>query len=105
MFATLTSSGSRAASTHTACGRSVRSILRATISCSFRSFALRTSCSPRWSSTAGSALRRIEPARAAVAATAPFRRTSNSGLAPMNAASRVPTQKQKQDGKSSRSAP
>ena len=45
------------------------------------------------------------PASATVAATAPERRISSSGLAPMKAASGVPTQKQKQDGKSSRRAP
>ena len=39
----------------------------------------------------GSALRRVEPASATVAAPAPLRRTRSSGLAPMNAASGVPT--------------
>ena len=39
---------------------------RATIACSSRSLALRSSCSPRWSSTAGSALRRVVPASATV---------------------------------------
>ena len=34
---------------------------------------------PRWSSTAGSALRRVEPASATVAATGPRRRISSSG--------------------------
>ena len=83
----------------------MRSIRRTTMPCSSRSLALRSSCSPRWSSTAGSALRRVEPASATVAATAPERRTSSSGLAPRKAASGVPKQKQKQDGKSSRRAP
>ena len=41
---------------------------RATIACSSRSFSERSSCSPRWSSTAGSALRRVEPASATVLA-------------------------------------
>ena len=49
--------------------------------------------------------RRVDPATAAVAATAPLLRTSSSGLAPRNAASGVPTQKQKQDGNNSRRAP
>ena len=82
-----------------------RSIRRATISCSARSFAERSSCSPRWSSTAGSALRRVDPASATVAAPAPLRRTNSSGLAPRNAPSGEPQQKQKQDGKAARSAP
>ena len=58
--------------------------------CSSRTLGLRIIASPRWSSTAGSALRPVVPARATVAATAPERRTSSSGLAPMNAASRGP---------------
>ena len=45
------------------------------------------------------------PPGAAVAATAPLRRPSNSGLAPRRAPSGVPQQKQKQDGNSSLSAP
>ena len=73
--------------------------------CSRRSLSLRSSCSPRWSSTAGSELRRVEPARATVETLAPERRTSSSGLAPMKAASGVPTQKQKQAGNCSRMAP
>ena len=91
MFATLTISGSAAASTQTACGRRARTIRLATIRCSRRSLSLRSSCSPRWSSTAGSELRRVEPARATVETLAPERRTSSSGLAPMKAASGVPT--------------
>ena len=87
MFATLTISGSAAASTQTACGRRARTIRSATIRCSRRSLSLRSSCSPRWSSTAGSELRRVEPARATVETLAPERRTSSSGLAPMKAAS------------------
>ena len=47
-------------------GSSVRSIRRATIACSSRSLALCSSCSPRWSSTDGSALRRVVPASATV---------------------------------------
>ena len=39
---------------------------RVTIACSSRSLSERSSCSPRWSSTAGSALRRVEPASASV---------------------------------------
>src|SRR5207247_1422791 len=65
----------------------------------------RRSCSPKWSSTAGSALRRVEPASAIVAAPAPLLRTRSSGLAPMNAPSGEPQQKQKQDGKASRMTP
>ncbi len=98
MFATLISAGSGSASTQTACGRSARSIRLATIRCSSRFLALCRSCSPRWSSTAGSALRRVEPASATVAAPAPRRRIRSSGLAPRKAASGVPTQKQKHDG-------
>ena len=60
---------------------------RATIACSSRSLALLRSCSPRWSSTAGSALRRVVPASATVWARWPSRRTSSSGLAPTKAAS------------------
>ena len=99
MLATLTISGSAAASTQTACGRRVRTIRSATIRCSRRSLSLRRSCSPRWSSTAGSELRRVEPARATVETLAPERRTRSSGLAPMKAASGVPQQKQKQERK------
>ena len=105
MLATLTISGSGAASTQTACGRRARTIRSATIRCSRRSLSLRSSCSPRWSSTAGSELRRVEPARATVETLAPERRTSSSGLAPMKAASGVPQQKQKQAGNCSRMAP
>ena len=105
MLATLTISGSGAASTQTACGRRARTMRSETIRCSRRSLSLRSSCSPRWSSTAGSELRRVEPARATVETLAPERRTSSSGLAPMNAASGVPTQKQKQAGNCSRMAP
>ena len=97
MLATLTISGSGAASTQTACGRRVRAIRSVTIACSRRSLSLRRSCSPRWSSTAGSELRRVEPASATVETLAPERRSSSSGLAPMNAASGVPQQKQKQE--------
>ena len=105
MLATLTTSGSSAVCTQTACGRSLRTIRSATIRCSRRFLSLRSSCSPRWSSTAGSELRRVEPASATVEAPAPERRISSSGLAPMNDASGVPTQKQKQDGNCSRRAP
>ena len=105
MLATLTISGSGAVSTQTACGRSVRAMRSATIACSRRSLSLRSSCSPRWSSTAGSELRRVEPARATVETLAPERRSSSSGLAPMKAASGVPQQKQKQEGNCSRIAP
>ncbi len=77
----------------------------ATIACSRRSLSLRSSCSPRWSSTAGSELRRVEPARATVETLAPERRSSSSGLAPMKAASGVPQQKQKQEENCSRIAP
>ena len=52
---------------------------RATIAFSSRSLALCSSCSPRWSSTAGSALRRIEPASATVLARWPSRRISKFG--------------------------
>ena len=71
MLATLISSGSESASTQTDRGASLRAMRRATISCSLRFFALCSSCSPRWSSTAGSALRRVEPASATVATLAP----------------------------------
>ena len=47
-------------------GSSVRSIRATTMRCSSRSLALCSSRSPRWSSTAGSALRRVEPASATV---------------------------------------
>ena len=105
MLATRTSAGSGAAATHTACGRSARSIRRATIAFSSRSFSLRSSCSPRWSSTAGSALRRVEPASATVLARWPSRRTSSSGLAPMKVASPRPTANTNEDGNASRSSP
>ena len=85
MFAIRTITGSSAAVTQTLCGRSARAMRRATIACSSRSLAERSSCSPRWSSTAGSALRRVEPASASVAARMPSRRTSSSGLAATNA--------------------
>ena len=87
---TFTSTGRSATVTHTLTGSSVRSIRRATIACSARFFALVRSCSPRWSSTAGSALRRVVPASATVCARAPSRRTSSSGLAPTNARLRRP---------------
>ncbi len=64
MLATLTSPGSGAASTQTEYGRRARSIRRTTISCSDRSFADVRSCSPRWSSTEGSALRLRRPRQA-----------------------------------------
>src|ERR1044072_4915217 len=105
MLATLTISGSGACSTQTACGRRARTIRSATIRCSRRSLPLRRSCSPRWSSTAGSELRPVEPARATVETLAPERRTRTYGLAPMKAASGVPQQKQKQEGNCSRIAP
>src|ERR1044072_8172184 len=90
MLATLITSGSGALCTQTACGRSARTIRSATIRCSRRSLSLRSSCSPRWSSTAGSELRRVEPARATVEAPAPERRVSSSGLAPRSAAAGDP---------------
>ena len=71
MFATLTISGSgarldpdrvRAQRAHDPLGDD---------RCSRRSLSLRSSCSPRWSSTAGSELRRVEPASATVATPAP----------------------------------
>ena len=105
MLATLTTSGSGAVSTQTECGRRRRTIRSETIRCSRRFLSLRSSCSPRWSSTAGSELRLIEPASATVETPAPERRTRSSGLAPMKAASGVPTQKQKQEGNCSRIAP
>ena len=61
MLATRTTTGSGAAVTHTACGLSARAIRRATIAFSSRSLSLCSSCSPRWSSTAGSALRPSRP--------------------------------------------
>ena len=72
MLATLTTAGSSSGWTQTESGRSERAMRRATISCSSRTLALCSICSPRWSSTAGSALRRVDPARATVAATAPL---------------------------------
>ena len=105
MFAIFTITGSSAAATHRLCGRSARSMRRATIACSARSLSERSSCSPRWSSTDGSALRRVEPASASVLARMPSRRMSSSGLAATNAASPRPAQKQKQDGNPSRSTP
>ena len=71
MFATRTITGSSGAATQTLCGRSARAIRRVTIACSSRSLAERSSCSPRWSSTAGSAERRVEPASATVDARRP----------------------------------
>ena len=93
MFATLISVGSSGAVTQTLYGRSARTIRRVTIACSSRSFSERRSCSPRWSSTAGSAERRVEPASATVEARWPSRRTSSSGEAATNAASPMPAQK------------
>ncbi len=81
MFAIFASTGSSAGVTHTLSGCSARTMRRTTIACSSRSFAERSSCSPRWSSTAGSALRRVEPASASVPVRRPSRRTSSSGLA------------------------
>ena len=85
MFAIFTITGSSAAATHRLCGRSARSMRRATIACSARSLSERSSCSPRWSSTEGSALRRADPASARVLARIPSRRISSSGLAATNA--------------------
>jgi hypothetical protein len=79
--------------THRAIGSSARWMRRVTISCSPRSFSERRSCSPRWSSTAGSAERRVDPASASVPARQPSRRTSSSGLAARNVASPGPTAK------------
>ena len=79
--------------THTLWGRSARAMRRATIACSSRSLSERSSCSPRCASTAGSALRRVDPASATVLARRPARRTRSSGLAAMNAASPVPAAK------------
>jgi len=73
MLAMRTSSGSGGAVAHTARERRMRRIRRATIACSSRSLSERRSCSPRWSSTAGSALRRIDPASASAAAIAAAR--------------------------------
>jgi hypothetical protein len=105
MFAIRTITGSSAVATQTLYGRSARSIRRATIACSARSLSERSSCSPRWSSTDGSALRRVDPASASVLARIPSRRISSSGLAAMNAASPRPAQKQKHEGKPSRRTP
>ena len=66
MLAIRATTGSSAAVTHTLTGRSARTMRRVTIACSSRSLSERSSCSPRWSSTAGSALRRVEPASASV---------------------------------------
>jgi hypothetical protein len=52
---------------------------RTTIACSSRSLPDAAACSPRWSSTAGSALRRVEPASASVAARIPSRRIEQLG--------------------------
>ena len=92
MLATRTIAGSSGAATQTLSGRSARAIRRVTIACSSRSFSERSSCSPRWASTAGSAERRVEPASATVDARRPSRRTSSSGEAPTNAASPRPAQ-------------
>ncbi len=105
MLATVTISGSAPVSTQTACGRSRRTMRSTTMRCSRRSLSERRRRSPRWSSTAGSELRRVEPARATVETPAPERRTRSSGLAPMKAASGVPAQKQKQAGNCSLIAP
>ena len=106
MFATLTSAGLGLGLDPDRRGRELaRDPARRRSRARSGSSSLCRSCSPRWSSTAGSALRRVEPASATVATPAPRRRTSSSGLAPRNAASGVPTQKQKQDGNSSRRAP
>ena len=105
MLATLTTVGSSGAVTQTACGRSARAIRRATIACSSRSLAEPSSCSPRWSSTAGSAERRIEPASATVEVRSPSRRTSSSGEAATNALSPRPAQNTKQEPKAARSTP
>ena len=78
---------------------------RVTIACSSRSLAERSRRSPRWSSTAGSALRRVEPASASVAARSPSRRISSSGEAATNAASPRPAQTRWQDGNASRRTP
>ena len=91
MLAMRTMTGSSGAVTHTLSGRSARAIRRVTIACSSRSLPERRSCSPRWSSTAGSALRRAEPASASVPARRPSRRTSSSGLAATKALSPRPT--------------
>ena len=66
MFATFTMAGSSAAATQIDRGSRERSIVPTTIRCSSRSFGLCSSRSPRWSSTAGSALRRADPASATV---------------------------------------
>ena len=105
MFAIFTTTGSSAAVTQTLCGRSARTMRRLTIACSSRSLSERRSCSPRWSSTAGSALRRVEPASASVPARSPSRRTSSSGLAAMNAPSPRAAQKTWHDGNASRRTP
>ena len=105
MLAIRATTGSSAAVTHTLTGRSARTMRRVTIACSSRSLSERSSCSPRWSSTAGSALRRVEPASASVPARRPSRRTSSSGLAATNALSPRPAQKVKHDGNASRSTP
>ena len=105
MFATFTTTGSGLSATHTACSRSARARRRTTIACSSRSFGERSIRSPRCSSTAGSALRPVEPASASVVARIPSRRMSSSGLAATNALSPRPTQKTKQDGNPSRRMP
>ena len=94
-----------APSTQTLCGRSARTIRRVTIACSSRSLSERSSCSPRWSSTAGSARaarragqrdasRRAGP-RGARAARARRRRTRSSPR---------PAQKTKQERERRRAA-
>ncbi len=101
MFATLMMSGSSAASTQTLRRLSALTMPSTTRPCSPLSFGLVSSFWARWSSTAGSELRRVEPASPTVETLRPAHLTSNSGLAPMNAASGVPTQKLKQEGKPS----
>ena len=76
----------------------------ATIACSSRSLSERSSCSPRWSSTAGSAERRVEPASATVWARRPSRRTSSSGEAADEGASPRPAAKTKQESEGARAA-
>jgi hypothetical protein len=93
MFSIRTTVGSSAAVTHSELGSSARTIRRVTMSCSERFLSERRSCSPRWSSTAGSADRRVEPASASVPARRPSRRTRSSGLAATKAASPRPAAK------------
>ena len=106
MLATLTTTGSSSASTQTECGASLRSIRRATISCSARSFAraqqllAEVVVDRRVGAAAGRAGerdRRGPGARGGGPAAPGWRR----GTRPRA----MPTQKQKHDGKSSRRAP